>query len=137
MRFTGIAIPQGATIVAAHVQFQVDESDSGAVALEIRGQMADDTLPFSSTSGDITSRPVTAASVPWSPPWWTSIGAAGADQRTPDLSAIIQEIVDRADWSPGNALAIIVTGSGERTAESYNGSSSGAPLLHIEYIPPP
>ena len=29
---------------------------------------------------------------------------------------------------------IIITGSGERTAESYNGKSSAAPLLHVEYV---
>jgi hypothetical protein len=32
-------------------------------------------------------------------------------------------------------MVIIVTGTGERTAESYNGSPSGAPLLHIEFDP--
>jgi len=34
-------------------------------------------------------------------------------------------------------MAIFVTGSGRRTAESYNGSSTGAALLHIEFVPPP
>ena len=137
MRFVGVDITQGATIVDAHVQFQVDESDSGTVSLVIRGQAADDASAFSSSSGDVTSRPVTSESVAWSPPPWTNVGAAGADQRTPDLSAIVQEIIDRTDWSPGNALAIIITGTGERTAESYNGSSSGAPLLHVEYVSSP
>ena len=28
----------------------------------------------------------------------------------------------------------MITGSGERTAESYNGKSSAAPLLHVEYL---
>jgi len=32
-------------------------------------------------------------------------------------------------------MVIIITGSGERTAESYNGSSTGAPLLHVVYDP--
>jgi hypothetical protein len=30
-------------------------------------------------------------------------------------------------------LVIIVTGTGERTAESYDGNPSAAPLLHVEY----
>ena len=30
-------------------------------------------------------------------------------------------------------MAIIITGTGTRTAESYDGSSSDAPKLHIEY----
>jgi hypothetical protein len=32
-----------------------------------------------------------------------------------------------------DSLVIIVTGSGERVAESYNGDPDGAPLLHVEY----
>jgi VCBS repeat-containing protein len=133
MRFTGIDIPQGAIITAASIQFQTDETDSVATSLEIRGQDADDTATFTSEDGNISSRPVTAASVDWAPAAWTSVGEAGADQRTPDLSQIIQEIVDRPGWASGNAMAIIVTGTGERTAESYNGSPSSAPLLHIEF----
>ena len=54
MRFVGVDIPQGATIVDAHVQFQVDESDSGTMSLVIRGQAADDASAFSSSSA--TSR---------------------------------------------------------------------------------
>ena len=52
---------------------------------------------------------------------------------------MIQEIVSRGQWASGNALAVIITGSGHRTAESYNGSPSQSPLLHVEYlfVPPP
>ncbi len=135
MRFTGLTIPQGATITAAYIQFTVDETDSGTTSLTIRGQDADDAASFSSSSYDISSRATTSASASWSPPAWNTVGEAGSDQRTPDLSAIIQEIVDRGGWSSGNDLAIIVSGTGERTAESYNGSSSKAPLLHVEYQP--
>lgn len=133
MRFTGLMIPQGATITNAYVQFTVDETDSRTTNLTFRGQDADDAASFSSSSGNISSRPTTSASVAWSPPAWNSVGAAGANQRTPDLSTIIQEIVDRVGWASGNDLVIIVSGSGERTAESYDGDSSKAPLLHVEY----
>src|SRR5207247_2119708 len=58
---------------------------------------------------------------------------AGPNQRTPDLGAVIQEIVSRPGWVSGNALVIIVTGNGHRTAYSWDGSHTGAPLLHVEY----
>ena len=61
---------------------------------------------------------------------WFTVGEAGVDQRTSDLSPVIQEIVDRAGWVEGNAVVIIVTGS--RVAESYNGDNAAAPLLHVE-----
>ena len=134
MRFNGIDIPQGATILNAYVQFQVDETNSGSVLVEIRGQNDDNATTFTSSDGNITSRPTTAASVSWAPVPWTSVGAAGSGQRTPDLKDIIQEIVNRTGWAANNSLVIIITGSGERTAESYNGTSSAAPLLHIEYV---
>ncbi|MBN1669930.1 MAG: fibronectin type III domain-containing protein [Kiritimatiellae bacterium] len=133
MRFSGVAIPQGATILEAWVQFKVDEVGTASTALRIEGQASEDAAAFTAAANDISSRPRTAASVGWNPPAWNTVGEAGAAQRTPDIAAVLQEIVSRAGWAAGNPLALIVTGSGERAAESYDGDSSGAPLLHVEY----
>lgn len=73
----------------------------------------------------------------WSPPPWTTKGEAGPDQRTPDITPVIQEIVNRPGWASGNSLALIITGAGKRTAKSYNGDQAGAPLLHVEYTTRP
>ena len=133
IRFAGVAVPNGATILNAYIQFQVDETPSSATSLTVQGEASDHALAFSSTSNNISSRSRTVSSVAWVPPPWPTVGAAGLDQRTPNLASLIQEIVDRAGWTMGNALAVIITGNGERVAESYNGSPGGAPLLHIEY----
>ena len=133
MRFNGVGIPQGATIVKAYVQFKVDEVNSEATSLTIQGHKVAQALTFTTTSGNISSRPRTLAAVSWAPVPWTTVGVAGPDQRTPEIAPVIQEIVNQAGWSSGNALALIITGTGHRTAESYNGDRSGAPLLHIEY----
>ncbi len=58
---------------------------------------------------------------------------AGPDQRTPDLSAVIQEVVNRPGWASGNAIAVIITGTGKRVADSFDGYVYGAPYLHIQY----
>ncbi len=138
LRFPGVGVPQAATIVGAYVQFQVDEVSTAAAALTIQGQYADDAAPFTSTSGNIGGRPRTAAAVVWNPLAWPTTGAAGEAQQTPDLGALVQEIVDRPSWTPGNAIALIVSGSGRRTAESWEGTSTGAALLHLSYaLPPP
>jgi hypothetical protein len=134
MRFNNMPIPQGATIVSATIQFQVDETTSETTTLTIQGQDIDNAPTFTSSNGNISSRARTTASVGWSPPPWNSVGQAGPDQRTPDISAVIEEIVARPGWSSGNSLVIIITGSGKRVAESYNGVSSAAALLHVEYI---
>ncbi len=133
MRFTRVAIPPGAIITNAYVQFTTDETSTGTTNLTIYGQDADDAAYFSSSNYNISSRAATAASVAWSPSNWNSVGEAGAKQRTADLSSVIQEIANRPGWSDCNALALVVSGTGKRTAESYNGSSSKAPLLHVEW----
>jgi hypothetical protein len=132
MRFNGATIPRGATITNAYIQFQADESHSGTTSLTIQGQDIGNAPIFTSSSGNISSRDKTTESVSWNPVSW-STGQAGLNQRTPDIASVIQEIVSRSDWFAGNSLVIIITGTGERTAESYNGTSSGAPLLHVEY----
>jgi len=135
MRFNGVTIPQGAAITNAYIQFQADETHSGTTSLTIQGQDIDNAPAFTSSSGNISSRARTAF-VSWEPGPWTQTGQAGPDQQTPNIASIIQHIVNRQYWSNGNSLVIIITGTGERVAESYDGSPSGAPLLHVEYNSP-
>lgn len=137
MRFGSVDIPAGATVSLATIQFQVDESDSGATNLIFHAEAAANPQSFTSSSGDISSRGLTTASTTWAPPPWSGPGSAGPDQKTPDLAAIIQEIVDRPGWASGNAIVIIVSGNGERTAESYDGDQQGAPLLEIDFSTQP
>ncbi len=133
MRFTGVTIPRGAAIVDAYVQFQVDETPSGTTSLTVAGEAADNAVTFGSSDRDISSRDRTTVSVPWTPEAWSSVGDAGLAQRTPNLAGVIQEIVGRSSWVSGNALVIIITGTGERVAEAFDGVAAAAPLLHVEY----
>jgi hypothetical protein len=133
MRFNGVAIPQGAQILNAYVQFKVDEVNSEATSITIRGQATDNAPTFVASSQNISSRQRTTASVAWSPVAWTTVNEVGPNEQTPSLAAIIQEIVNRTGWAGGNSLAIIITGTGHRTARAYDGEAAGAPLLHIEY----
>ncbi len=133
MRFTRVDIPQGATIIDAYIQFQVDDVSTGASSLLIQGEAAEDAGTFTSRHRDISGRPPTIASEVWTPPDWTRAGEAGPDQQTPDISSVIQEIVDQQGWRSGNSLAIMITGTGTRSAESYNGLPSGAPTLYVEF----
>ena len=73
----------------------------------------------------------------WGPAPWPKGGEADIAQRTSDISAVIQEIVNQGGWVSGNALVLLVSGSGKRVAESYRGDPDGAPLLHVEYVEPP
>jgi hypothetical protein len=133
MRFNEVAIPQGASISNAYVQFQVDATASGTTSLTIEGEATDHAGTFGMATNNISSRSRTSAAVPWAPVPWATSGEAGPDQRTPDLAAVIQEIVNRGGWASGNSLVIIITGTGERVADSFDGVPAAAPLLHVEY----
>ncbi len=140
LRFVGVALPEDAVITAASVQFQVDEVKGGTdpVNLVIEGELAADAAPFVNEAFNVTSRARTAAQVLWSVPNWTNVGDRGPDQATPNLAAIIQEIVDQPDWVNGNALVLIISDDpanpsvGIRCAEAGPGDDS--PFLHIEFI---
>jgi hypothetical protein len=41
--------------------------------------------------------------------------------------------VSRPGWAGGRALALYVTGTGVRTAESFDGAATRAPVLHVEW----
>jgi uncharacterized protein YjiK len=136
MCFDDVTIPEDVTITNAYIQFKVDETDTADVIVTIRGEATGNASTFGSDSGNISSRDLTTASTNWSPAPWSSAGAAGVDQRTPDLTGVIMEIIDRPDWSNGNSLAVIITGTevnDKRTAESWNGDASGAAALYISW----
>ncbi len=139
MRWTNVTIPKGATVSRAYMQFESKETQSEVTNLLIQGLAVDNPTTFTSANGNVSTRPRTSASATWSPVPWTVLAEAGPNERTPDLSAIIQEIVNRGGWASGNALAIIITGTGHRTARAWDSKPAGAPLLHVEYTtgPPP
>ncbi len=133
MRWQNVTVPQGAYITNAYIEFEADESDDQAsepTTITFWGEDADDTVTFDNLTNKVTTRTKTSSSVTWSnvPDWVI-------DNRyvTPDLSPVIQEIVDRGGWASGNNMVIIVTGSGQRVADSFNKSGAYPALLHIEY----
>jgi PKD repeat protein len=126
-------VPTGATITEAWIQFRASGSNSGATSVQIAGIAQDNTATFTTSSTTVSSRPRTTAATDWSPPAWSS-GQTGAAQRTTDLRSIVQEIVRRPGWRSGNALAFVMTGTGERRASSHDGVQ--APVLHLAYTTP-
>ncbi len=134
LRFENIAIPNGATIDQAFIQFQTDEPNNiDPCDLIFSGQSIDNAPSFTTEVENISSRSKTVANVTWSPPNWNTVPQRGPDQKTPNLALIIQEIVNRPGFVSGNAIAIIVEGNGKRVAESFNGDQQGAPELCISY----
>ena len=129
LRFATVDVPQGATITHATITFVADEYDSETTSLVIRAEDVDSSAALVSTDFDLSTKGTTAASASWDPPAWSTGDVATSS----DIAGVIQEIVDRSGWASNNPITILITGSGKRVAESYDGSSQDAALLHIEY----
>lgn len=133
LRFNNAEIPQGATITNAYLQFTADETKtSGNISLEIYGRDHDDPPSWSGNYG-VSNATKTSASITWTPPDWNLVPESGSKQRTPNLTSIIQEIVDRPGFASDDIALMIKrnTGSGVRTAES--GIDGDAPRLYVQW----
>ena len=147
LRFANIQIPQGAYITNSYIQFTADNDNDEATFVTIKGEATDNSATFAQESFSVSSRITGSASADWNPAPWTTDYAPEADeaayrgaaQRTVNINTVIQEIINRPGWAEGNALSLIITGTGEREAESFEGANEDhangalAPTLHIEY----
>jgi hypothetical protein len=98
-------------------------------SLLFRGEASGNAVPFTG-SDNLAGRSRTGAGVSWNDvPAWSS----GQVTQSPDPAPVVQEIVNRADWRSGNALAFFVSGSGKRAAVSYNQDPDAAPLLIVQF----
>jgi type IV pilus assembly protein PilY1 len=115
MRFTGITIPQGTSITSAFIDLVSVRGVIGTTNTTIVGQDIDDASvilaapcpscgffggSFFATS-DITTRDETVASVAWN---GIPVAGTGVTLTSPDISSIVQEIVDRPGWASGNDM---------------------------------
>ncbi len=147
IRFADLGIPAGATITSAYIQFTVDEEKSPAnpFTVKIVAEDSANTTTFnngdattgSQVKNDISTRATTSESVVWAldgdETLWTTEGVCGEYQKTPDLSTLIQTIVDKDGWASGNAMSFIITGTGNRTAISFDKDPTKAPVLYATY----
>lgn len=133
LRFQNVTIPQGSTINSASFSAYYYTAQAG-ITVTIYGNDVDNAGVFTTTSGNISGRTATTASVAWN----FSI-ASSAWNTSPDIASIIQEIVDRPGWASGNAICILAletgtTNFGRWEAWDYTGTNHAT--ITINYSPP-
>jgi Tfp pilus tip-associated adhesin PilY1 len=140
IRFQNVTIPPGSSITKAYIQFSVDDARWAYTDLTFWGENNANPAAFvgAATNSNISSRSLTTAKVDWiNVPQWGISGESGYQQQTPDLSSIVQEIVDQGGWASGNSIVFIVDGNGERVARAFKYANTygetSMPLLHVEY----
>jgi hypothetical protein len=133
IRFTELNIPQGVYITNAFIQFTCDEVSRDTCQLSIAGEAAGYSPAFTRDPYNLSERTLTGARVRWLPDPWLEEGEAAMAQRTPNLKSIVQEIINLADYHPEGAITLIFSGTGTRTAVSYEGKASAAPVMVVTY----
>ena len=136
LRFSNILVAPGETVSSASIQFTSDGSSSDTVSLKIEGEKIADSPFFTESDSIFAYRTMTTANVSWSPPDWAA-DTAGAEQKTPDLATIVQEIIDLPGWASGNHMTFFISlidGEAKRpafskTAQNDSGTSAVLEIL--------
>jgi len=134
LRFPNMAIPASAGITNATLQFTVDEVTTGTTDLILECEDVDNSAAFTGNNLNISSRTRTQNQVAWNPAPWTTVDDQGANQLSPNLKTIVQEVVNRAGYSSSSAISFIITGSGKRTAYSYDKDPLKSAEFCVEYV---
>lgn len=132
-RFSQLQIPRGAVISSAYLRLASDGFNSSPANIRFTAEAVGDSAGFSSATNNIRTRTKTAAQIDWNSnnDWPTT----NEQFVTPDIGAVIQEVVNRSDWCGGNALSLIIEGTGSsggsnRYIKSYDeGTGLGAELV--------
>ena len=147
VQYHTLGIPQGSTITSAKITFEVQNSGEPGTSNDftILAEAADDASVFDeNVLNNITDRARSAASVAWAP---DALPAVGTRVETPDITTLIQEVVDRAGWSDNNRLTLMIypdvylaSPTGGTTTvqeiEFEGGPGPDAPTLRVTYDPP-
>ncbi|MCP4608713.1 MAG: discoidin domain-containing protein [Planctomycetes bacterium] len=135
IRFVKVYVPRGATVSKAYLEFTVDELEGPqATNMIIDGELSPNARAFADATNNVSNRTRTTEKVGWQPEDWPVIGET---HQTPDISFIIQEIVDQDGWTSGSSLVIIIYDDPDNPSISFRTAEAGpgddAVLLHIEW----
>ncbi|MFT7258186.1 MAG: type IV pilus assembly protein PilY1 [Glaciecola sp.] len=136
LRYRGLRIPRGAVITSARVRFTSRILNTSDATLSFKAETVGDATTFASAENDISNRSTTSAEVIWNND--NNFPLSGESVLSPDISAVLQEVINRADWCGGNSLNLIIEGtsvsaSSGRTSSSLESGDGLTPQLIITY----
>ncbi|HQK99026.1 MAG TPA: hypothetical protein PLH61_13485, partial [Bacteroidia bacterium] len=136
IRFSSVPIPKNAIITSSSLSLCSYETKSATVNVKIYGIDEDNTSNFNTTTQEPSDKAKTSASSDWTlqNPWTVDNWYTSSS-----INSSVQEIVDRAGWSSGNAMGFIFTNNGSGDNKQFVDYWEGAnlaPKLDISYISP-
>ncbi len=144
IRFDRLQIPPGALILSAYIQFTAygDSPSADVFDFSIAAEAGAHSAPLPDETAQDTAYALSSRAVTDSIRWasdeenrllWHTPNASGEAQRTPDLSALVQQITDRDGWHYENAISFLFRGTGSRVAFSYEKNPARAAVLRVAY----
>ena len=130
-RFLNVTVPAAATIDVAYITVERG-SAAASPNVTIACEDVDDAATFTTTANDISTRPVTTATVTWN----AVLGGVTGDRfNSPSIVAPVQEVIDRGGWASGNDLNVLFFGvtGGDIQIRTWDNAVADAAALHIEY----
>jgi len=133
-RFDLLNIPRGAKITKAHMETSTWQNprEVDPARLNIRAEDSGNSPSLVATRYSLSARERTSAEVNWNPERWHGDNSR---KRTPDISALVQEVIDRDDWCAGNALTLFIDGEGTRYGWNHEAGKLRAASIHVSYDP--
>jgi len=135
MRFTNVVLPKGARINSAKLTFTARDTTPGGSLLDSKVSAADEDDAQPITSIDDWDSKLHGEAIVWD---YSGGWTAGSNYEIPDVKSVVQGVVNREGWVPGNSLMIFWedreswVDSG-RVARSYEFDPVSAPKLTVEY----
>jgi len=135
LRFTNVTLAQAATITAATITL-IGDSSSSTLQVQFSPQAADNAGALSvGEDGSARTWGTTGANA-----WDIPALSSGTSYTSPDISDVIQQIVNRGGWSSGNAMLIRLVrsaagakGYNRKFRSADNGSTPKLAQLDVTY----
>lgn len=127
-RFQNVTVPQGATIESATLTVEVVDTE-GSPDVDVFGVAEDNAAVWNDPDNIPSDTTQTSVS--------TNITPGSTGSLSIDVAAQVQEIINRAGWSSGNALALTIFdnagGTNNVDMEALNAGNGNEATLDITY----
>ena len=128
LSFIDVAVPQGARVTSATLNFVARSSSSGAAKTVIHA-VNSASPPIDNTVHSLPDSKLTSGVV-----WDIESWAYGVPYSSVDISSVVNSVVNLAGWTETSNMSFLLKGSsGTRAAYSYDGSRSRSPILEVTY----
>lgn len=131
--FSNITIPKNSTINSAYITITATSSTAGGTGSLRMYTVLEDNATSPTTYAEYLAKTRSTEYVSWTPPDFVYLST----YNTPDLSTIIQVIVDRAGWTSGNSMLfqlININFNSSRLSSQVDGSYD--PILTVTWTEP-